>query len=762
MIKLKILIFSLLLLSFNGYGQNHPVTVEDGFFYLNGKKFFMKGMGIEIVRPGQEINSDETYDPDWFLFDVKRILDAGYNTIRTWGPQKKEQLDAVKDLDVKIVMGIWIPPHEDFTKSNFIDSSLQVVKDVLSYCKDYDNIIAYLIMNEPNTEDLMRDYSTTRLLYKTLVDEIHAQHPGTPVGMSAFPNVSYLEMDMFDYIGYNVHPETNPMQDFCYDYPSYINYLKQIHQVDKPLIVTEFGVRNNPNADNSRFPGETQEERQKNGLLHMYRSLIDGGAGGGCVFINADGWYTDGDVTNPDNDDLCGLIEYQSITDMVGTPRPAWYALKRYNTAVVTSPKNSSVYKNSIPVEIFGSDTIESFTVKADGVEILSSLFTENYFSGTIMLDNTGIKDTTFSFTFYDKDNNVVKEESIVFLTSDEEIQIPEINVTSAQNNIKSTGNITINYEFVNNTDFETNGEIKYASDPIISYDYDNINYTEPFSATSDYSFSKTYGTHFNSNVDILSFTNTPVLVFSAGIDILYGKFKKRITGYKLLWHDTSYVDIPERIQSEDCNFMSDFSGITPNVTEDVNGDWAIQATKDGSWLKYYVNVASAGDYKITFRYAAASDNSLTIKDGKHSYSVDLPATGGIQKWASRDFTINFTEGKHKLLFEATNSGLNFNWFEFSKATGINPFKNIGNLLISPNPVTDNTLRIIFPESVDIATNYQLKLFDLNGKIYYSNEIKVNSEKFIKVDLSNIKLNGIYLLSISDGENHYSQKLVVE
>lgn len=30
--------------------QNHPVTTKDGFFYLNGKKFFVKGIGLEITK----------------------------------------------------------------------------------------------------------------------------------------------------------------------------------------------------------------------------------------------------------------------------------------------------------------------------------------------------------------------------------------------------------------------------------------------------------------------------------------------------------------------------------------------------------------------------------------------------------------------------------------------------------------------------------------------------------------------------------------
>lgn len=73
-----------------------------------------------------------------------------------WGVQTKEQLEAIKDLDIKIIMGIWIEPHADFSAPGFIENSLKMVKDFLSYSKDYDNIIAYVIMNEPNTDEVMK------------------------------------------------------------------------------------------------------------------------------------------------------------------------------------------------------------------------------------------------------------------------------------------------------------------------------------------------------------------------------------------------------------------------------------------------------------------------------------------------------------------------------------------------------------------------------------------------------------------------------
>ncbi len=748
-------------------GQNHPVTMKDGFFYLNGKKFFVKGLGIEIGRPGEINNSPATYNPKWFRFDVQRMLSAGYNTVRTWYPCTEAELEAVKDLDIKIIMGLGlgVKNNSNNSRSIFIDSSLQVVKDILSYSKNYDNIIAYLITNEPSTEDIMKDYSSTQLLFKTIVNEIHSQQPGTSVSISAFPNTSYLNMDVFDFAGFNVHPGTNSMQDSCYDYTAYIDYLKQVHGITKPLVVAEYGVSVSPIADNSRFPGSTQEERQTNGLLYMYRSLIDGGAGGGCTFINADGWWKGGDPNVHDNDpqEWYGLIAYQSLTDSIGTPRPAWYAIQKYNTAVITAPLNEAVYQNKIPVEIFGSDTIDHFTVDAGGSELLSAKINENYYADTILLNNIGMQDTALLFTFYDKDSNVVKEETIVCLTSDNAIVLPKLKVTSPQTFLNGTGSITVNYDLTNNPEFKTGGVIHYVSDPIVAYDYNNATYDEPFVSNNNHSFSETYGSHFNSGVDIMSYMNTAVLVFSAGVDVSYGNFKKRITGHTILCQDTAaYTTIPARIEAEECKYMSAMPSLYPYVVNDVDGWWAISSSNPGDWLEYYINVPTARDYKFNIRYAATSTNIITINDDTLSYNIKLPVTGDLQTWASKDTDIQFSGCEHKLIFETNSGGLGINWFSLSTPTDIKSLYSYGDIIVSPNPVVNHTLTVTLPESSKIGENYQIEIYDVNGKICYSSEMKNNEDNRLFIHLSNSTNNGLYLLHIINEENCYSQKIIVQ
>ena len=75
------------------YGQN--LEIIDDWFHINGERFFIKGIGYEIhSRPGQ-VPWVYEFDPELLQFDLERIKNAGFNTIRTWGAISEEQLQLV-------------------------------------------------------------------------------------------------------------------------------------------------------------------------------------------------------------------------------------------------------------------------------------------------------------------------------------------------------------------------------------------------------------------------------------------------------------------------------------------------------------------------------------------------------------------------------------------------------------------------------------------------------------------------------------------
>lgn len=759
--QLAITLFFFLIILNLSISQNHPVRTKDGFFYLNGKKFFVKGIGLEITKPGQKVDCYASHDPARFRYEIERVLAADYNTIRLWGVQTKEQLEAVKDLDIKIIMGIWIEPHADFSVPGFIENSLKVVKEFLSYSKDYDNIIAYVIMNEPNTDEVMKDFSSTQRLWKTIVDEIHTQHPGTLVGMSAFPNISFVNMDMFDFTGYNVHPGTNPMQEFSFDYAGYINYLKKSHG-NKPLIDTEYGVSVATGVDNSRFKGNTQEERQTNGLLAMYRGLIDGGAGGGCTFISADGWYKDGNEFERNttyHEEGYGLIEYKSVNDMIGTPRPAWYAVKKYNSAVVTSPKNGEVYQNKIPIEIFGSKTIDHFKISSNGYVLLSEKINDNYFNDTLELNLTGIYDKRFEFVFFDQNNVIIKEESIVFLVSNEQDVLPKLAVTARQSKLRGPNSVDVSYRFTNKLGFGNSGSICYSSDPIVEYDNLNSTFKEQVAANGNLSFNKTYGTHFDTSSDILSWMNRDVVIFSAGIDVTFGQFKKRISAYTTVWQDTTYNSVKMRLAADQYKSML---GFLPCVVPNQEA-WYVKSIAPKNWIKYQINIEADGKYSLSLNYTSPKEVNLKITDGLVTHNVLLPATQNETSWVTKELNLNLSQGNHKLYFSSDVIGFCIRDLGVRVITPIVKVTN-EEVKVYPNPISDNIILIKLPENSPIDEMYRLEIMDLNGRICFSKDYMSDLTHLIKVDLTtnNSNLKGLCLMRLTTNKSVITRNIIIE
>src|SRR4030067_1538866 len=150
----KIIIYVLVILFSSSLSIPQNLEIIDGWYYINGEKFFVKGIGYEThTRPGQ-VPWVYSINPDLIQFDLNRIKSAGFNTIRTWGALTEEELQIVEQSGLKIIFGIWIDPQGNFSDTNFVAQVYNHVNDVLNYSANYNSIIGYLIMNEPQVQHI--------------------------------------------------------------------------------------------------------------------------------------------------------------------------------------------------------------------------------------------------------------------------------------------------------------------------------------------------------------------------------------------------------------------------------------------------------------------------------------------------------------------------------------------------------------------------------------------------------------------------------
>jgi alpha-L-fucosidase 2 len=116
--------------------------------------------------------------------------------------------------------------------------------------------------------------------------------------------------------------------------------------------------------------------------------------------------------------------------------------------------------------------------------------------------------------------------------------------------------------------------------------------------------------------------------------------------------------------------------GVDLESTADTGGGYDLGWTGSGQWLRYTVNVATAGTYTVGLRVAAPSavTDALHISNSSGtnlSGNVNIPATGAYQTWTTADATVALPAGQQTLTVAEDNGGWNINYMSFA-AAGIN------------------------------------------------------------------------------------------
>lgn len=509
-----------LLISISTLCHAQQLEVKNNFFYIDGEKFFIKGTGFEVGALPGELPWEHSFKPEQLHFDIQRILGAGFNTIRTWAAFSEQELELLDAYDIKIIMGIWIDPHADFGDEYVVSEAKAKVNNVLSYSKNYNNIIAYLIMNEPRPETIFNaGYTETVSLWNELIDIIHAQHPGRPVSIANTSNGTYIDPAIFDFSAYNVYIYNPVTVNFLHGYQNFTRYLRQLSTPGQPLVITEYGLSVSPSGPGNWGYGGNSLTEQKEGVLHMYSSLVNGGASGSCVFNYSDGWWK-GEYEFEHNDnpeEWFGLIEYTDLEDTVGQKRPVWEAVKNYQSVIITEPKTTEIYNNQVPVELFPDDTIHHIDILTED-DLLTQIHVNNvYHTDTLFFNIQNLKDIILQFNCYDEQNNLVKYEEKNILIAAKPLELPGIEITTNKDFWQS-GTLEVDYSIDKSSIFTISGILDY-----IYYPHLGFQYGQSFQTTMP------PGNHAHFSTQHIIDEEVDVFTIGAAFDIHYNDFEKRI-----------------------------------------------------------------------------------------------------------------------------------------------------------------------------------------------------------------------------------------
>ena len=389
--------------------------------------------------------------------DLAQIKAAGFNAIRTWSELGEDELAVVRESGLLIVFGIWVPPGDDFSDPQVIARDEALVRRVLSYSKRFDNIITYLIMNEPMPEHIRRVGAQATVDLWTKLEGHHPRgasgHPGHDHrqrgdrGVRRHEPVRRLRLQRLRLRRrHELHARLRERQPLP-------GRAERAGQAARDHRVRTVGLaRRAATTTAATRCGSRADE-----LLRDYRGILDSGASGACPFYYADGWWKSGNPAVHDDtpEEWFGFWGYADLKDTVGYPRPVWHALEAYNEALVASPKNGVFYQNEVPLEIFLQDDVARLRViERDRIVFESAGLSKGYFSGKLSYAGEPLADRELVFEFYDAAGRLLKLETLVILTGKDPVVWPTLELRTATRDLAEGRDLAIDVTLRNDTPF--------------------------------------------------------------------------------------------------------------------------------------------------------------------------------------------------------------------------------------------------------------------------------------------------------------------
>jgi len=304
--------------------------------YLDGKLFFIKGVGYGIEYPGTS-GGMETFKkvPDSvFVTDFKLMKAAGINTIRTYEPLPDRLLDLAEQYGIMVIENVCYPSgNTDFNSRVHLEILKEKIRKYVLRDKGRKCILMWSIWNDAPWSwgvngNVVKKYGFEKVnnflfeLYKT-AKKYDSSRPVTASNAMGLEGDS-LGWDFLDVIGLNLY-----LGGFDWfieeDAGKQIEAIKKMEsKYKKPVVIMETGF-------STFVEGQDQAE-----VLEKQIKFAGTSVSGITIFQWADGWAKAGNKDKLDPD----IEEHWGILDGYRNPKPGFRVV-------------SSMF-NSIPTESYG------------------------------------------------------------------------------------------------------------------------------------------------------------------------------------------------------------------------------------------------------------------------------------------------------------------------------------------------------------------------------------------------------------------------
>jgi PA14 domain/Glycosyl hydrolases family 2, TIM barrel domain len=378
----------------SGLPVDTTVEIQGDWFYVNGEKFFVKGVCFFEWDPTGERSSLEVLD-----YKFRKIKEAGFNTIRSW--LQPDELELARQHGLMVMQGAnYLCFSHEYEDREVIESFKTNTEDVVSYSSPYNNILFYIIDNEPHIHSIY-DQGEDAIIsfYNELIDVARGVKPDIILSMASFPPVAFLDHSIFDCLSLNLYP-FGPAENSL-GYQKYLEWFKKEYAANKPFVISEYGW--------DFIRGEAEFSETMMGLLDKQLSA---GATGSFFYT----WQSFGEEGVGDNRWFGIIPKGSEMECYMNEPRAIYYDFKEYFEAILVNPKNNQQYTQTIPVEVYGSDNTHSVEALFEGQTYPLTQTGTYWWQCDIVLDGslTGSK----NITIYAKDETgntlATKERTII------------------------------------------------------------------------------------------------------------------------------------------------------------------------------------------------------------------------------------------------------------------------------------------------------------------------------------------------------------
>lgn len=434
--------------------------------YINGEKYVVCGIGYAPYRPHTSPNKPYPRDYNLVEQDMQILKKAGFNTLRTWSGRDLDEymMELAHNYGFMILQGmsIWVPPLADFGDKSFQENAFNNVEDEMKANREHNNILGYLIMNEPPPGKISAGGLTnTNDFYARVTDRIKELQPGALVSLANWPRSDMLDTSKWDFISIN-HYHYDKSHVVVMGYRGYLGWMKRTLAKNKPLIGTEYGYSLSQRGEGHFGYGGNTEDEQAVGIVNDTYDLLAEKGNGACIFSCIDEWWKNNEgvgdedrheVTEPE--EWFGIIAITDDKNPEGQPRKAFREMGKFYEAVVINPRNANKVQGIVPLEVYSKTAILSDITKMeyslDGENWQELTQTGNWFKGEF--DSKTLTDGKYDlkvrFLLQDGKQVNVEQPVTVHVVNNTTVKQQKLVITTDKQYYKNgdTVNISIKYD---------------------------------------------------------------------------------------------------------------------------------------------------------------------------------------------------------------------------------------------------------------------------------------------------------------------------